>query len=199
MNYKEEAPYVRPGYDKYGFDSKKEWVNTSNEFLQDLGRLLENYKDESNPSITYPVYKKSDDNVIALIHDKLIQFYVGYDYIIINNVKCTFQYGIWKNKEFKGNINKLATHVFWKYLFEMDDAITTSNEQYQDGMKFWIRRIEEALNQTSYYVYMINLKLIKPKFEIITKDNFEISKDDIFGYLPYYQYRRVIISKNKLA
>ena len=66
----------------------------------------------------------------------------------------------------------------------------TSRKQTDEGRNFWMRRVDEALNQTNYYVYYIK-PFVNDKFDMkafenyitITKDSWHDIKSKIWGEL----------------
>ena len=108
------------------------------------------------------VYSANNGFTIYAVHEDTLIFYVKLGYMSFYNIKNELgntiskalitQTSLYKDKKFKGNIQKLATYVFWNYILEFKGSVVTSNYQYQDGKAFWERRVNEALNQTNYYI-----------------------------------------------
>lgn len=182
----------------------------------DMGLLTKEFNDK-----LYQLTQQSDAKKIDTIK-KLDLYKVGHKLILINpttkqvgyfviyqfqkikslNISAVVQRLVWRSPGVIGATDA-ARDIFWKHIFTIQDngvedvkANVTDRQQTSFGQAFWVRRVNEALQQGFHVYWYYVLPKQQKTIEITSLD--ELNHYDIWGDPYKYQYNWLIISRKPL-
>lgn len=93
--------------------------------------------------------------VLCDYENKKMDYYVQYEFGKIKGLKCVTQIVIWVT-DISPYVNqgglRLTQEVFFDYIVPKARCVAADTLQSPDGMKFWLRRISDALNM-GFHIY----------------------------------------------
>lgn len=134
----------------------------------------------------------------ALIRDvdNYIAYYMRFKFDMIPLIKrqCVRQVTVWRSQ--LAHTHGLAKDIFTNTLVPSYQTVITDAEQTADGKRFWGDRIREALDDSSLFVYYINISHPKEIIEVKSMSEYAdiVQGKPAYGDRRDFQNRRFIIT-----
>lgn len=134
----------------------------------------------------------------ALIRDSdsYVAYYMRFQFDMIPLIKrqCVRQITVWRSKSVLP-VTDITKQIFNDLIFKYQTVITDA-EQTEDGRRFWLSRIREALDDSSLFVYYINISHPKEIIEVKSMNEYAdiVQGKPAYGDKRDFQNRRFIIT-----
>ena len=145
------------------------------------------------------VVKKSGMHIYAERNDGLMPYIIQTErkWIGAVNKQAMIQRGLWRDSAIS-SIAGLTKKVFFEVLLEQSGLIASDCQQSDDGRRFWVLRISEAL-ESGLFVYLIDVMGPKELTRIKSHDQFDNMHSAIWGVDAKYKTKLLLISKEELV
>lgn len=145
------------------------------------------------------VVKKSGMHIYAERNDGLMPYIIQTErkWIGAVNKQAMIQRGLWRDSAIS-SIAGLTKKVFFEVLLEQTGLIASDCQQSDDGRRFWVLRISEAL-ESGLFVYLIDVMGPKELTRIKSHNQFDNMHSAIWGVDAKYKTKLLLISKEELV
>lgn len=133
--------------------------------------------------------------VLCDYENQKIDYYVQYAFGKVKGIKCVTQIVLWVtdiSPYVDTDGKRLTKEVFFDHIIPKAPCVAADRIQSPEGMKFWLRRISDALSKGFFvYAYMKDKDAL---YRIDTFKDLSDLKDELWGAEARYESRQAVIS-----